>query len=121
METTARLRYLQASPQKVRLVADLIRGKGVEEATTILRFTKKRAARPLAKLLRSALANLENQEQHVDPARVYIEKITVDRGPMLKRARPASLGRAFPILRRQSHVTLRLAARSEAADTKTKE
>lgn len=111
MDATARLRHLQASPQKVRLVADLIRGKKVEEAETILRFTKKAAAKPLQKLLKSAVANLENRQEHVDLDRVFVQEIFVDRGPMLKRARPASMGRAFPILRRQSHVTIKLAAR----------
>ena len=62
MEVTARLRYLQASPQKVRLVADLIRGKGVQEAANVLELTNKSAARPLRKLLTSAIANAENRD-----------------------------------------------------------
>ena len=70
MEFTARLRHLQASPQKVRLVVDLIRGKDVEEASTILATTRKSAARPLAKLLRSAVANAENRDQNVDVAKL---------------------------------------------------
>ena len=87
METKAHLRHLQASPQKVRLVVDLIRGKGVEEAATILRTTKKAAARPLAKLLRSAVANAENRDQNVDVGRLYVKEAFVDGGPTLKRIR----------------------------------
>ena len=111
MEVTARLRHHQASPQKVRLVVDLIRGKGVEEAATILRTTRKAAARPLAKLLRSAIANAENREQGVDVGRLYVKKVFVDGGPTLKRIRANTMGRAFRILKRQSHITLTLDTR----------
>jgi len=111
MEVTARLRHHQASPQKVRLVVDLIRGKDVEEAATILRTTRKAAARPLAKLLRSAVANAENREQGVDVGRLYVKEIFVDGGPMLKRIRANTMGRAFRILKRQSHITLTLDTR----------
>jgi large subunit ribosomal protein L22 len=111
MEVTARLRHLQASPQKVRLVVDLIRGKGVEEAATILRTTKKSAARPLAKLLRSAVANAEDREQNIDVGRLYVKEAYVDGGPTLKRIRANTMGRAFRILKRQSHVTIKLDTR----------
>jgi large subunit ribosomal protein L22 len=111
MEVTARLRHLQASPQKVRLVADLIRGKDVEEAATILRATRKAAARPLAKLLRSAVANAENREQGVDIGKLYVKTAVVDGGPALKRIRANTMGRAFRILKRQSHVTITLDTR----------
>ena len=111
MEVTAKVRYLQASPQKVRLVADLIRGKGVEDASTILRFSKKAAARPLTKLLNSAIANAENREDPVDVDRLYVKEIFVDGGPVLKRFRPAPMGRAHRILKRQSHVTIKLDTR----------
>lgn len=111
MEFTARLKYLQSSPQKVRLVADQIRGKGVEEAANLLSLSKKYAARHLEKLLKSAVANAEHQDEQVDVDRLFVKEIFVDGGPSLKRVRPASMGRAFRILRRQSHVTIKLDTR----------
>ena len=115
MEFTARLRYLQASPQKVRLVADLIRGKGVQDAVNMLEVTKKHAAQPLKKLLKSAIANAENLDEAVDVDLLYVKEVFVDAGPMLKRLRPAPQGRAYRILKRQSHVTIKLDTRGEAA------
>jgi len=114
MEFVAKLRYHQASPQKVRLVADLIRGKDVQEAADILHLTKKAAAKPLEKLLRSALANAENQDESVDLDRLFVKEIFVDPGPTLKRLRPAPMGRAFRILKRQSHITIKLDTRKGA-------
>lgn len=111
MEAIARLRYLQASPQKVRLVADLIRGRDVEEAATLLQLSTKAAARPIFKLLRSAIANAENRQRWGDVGQLYVKEIFVDRGPMLKRLRPQPMGRAFRILKRQSHVTIKLDSR----------
>lgn len=111
MEFSAQLRHLQASPQKVRLVADLVRGKDVEEAATILRHTNKRAARPLEKLLKSALANAENRDENVDLERLYIREIFVNGGPVLKRVWFTTMGRAFRKLKRQSHVTIKLETR----------
>jgi large subunit ribosomal protein L22 len=116
MEFTARLRYLPASPQKVRLVADLIRGKGVQEAVNMLEVTKKHAAQPLKKLLKSAIANAENRDEAVDVDLLYVKEVFVDPGPMLKRLRPAPQGRAYRILKRQSHVTIKLDTRGEAAE-----
>ena len=111
MEVRARLSHLQASPQKVRLVVDLIRGKDVEEAATILKMLRKAAARPVAKLLRSAISNAENREQGVDVGRLYVKEAFVDGGPTLKRIRANTMGRAFRILKRQSHVTITLDTR----------
>ena len=111
MEFTARLKYLQASPQKVRLVADLIRGRDVQEAANILHTTKKRAARDLDKLLKSAVANAEHLDEQVDIDRLYVKEIFVNGGPVLKRFRPAPFGRAFRVLKRQSHVTIKLETR----------
>jgi large subunit ribosomal protein L22 len=108
MEVTARLKYLQASPQKVRLVADQVRGKQVEEAAKILRFSRKHAAKPLEKLLRSAIANAENRDENMDLDRLYVKEIWVDGGPTLRRIRPQPMGRAFRILKRQSHITIKL-------------
>jgi large subunit ribosomal protein L22 len=115
MEVTARLRYLQTSPQKVRLVANQVRGRSVEEAAQILQFSKKHAAAPLAKLLRSAIANAENRDEHVDLDRLYVKEISVDGGPMLKRIRPQPMGRAFRVLKRQSHITIKLDSRRDEA------
>jgi large subunit ribosomal protein L22 len=111
MEVTARLRYLQASPQKVRLVADQIRGKKVQEAANILLLSKKSAADNLRKLLQSAIANAENQDDQLDMDRLYVKEVFVDGGPTLKRIRPQPMGRAFRILKRQSHVTIKLDSR----------
>jgi large subunit ribosomal protein L22 len=111
MEVTARLRFLQGSAQKVRLVADLIRGKAVQEAVNTLEMTNKTAARHLKKLLKSAIANAENRDEHVDLDRLYVKEIFVDRGPMAKRVQPAPMGRAFRILKRQSHITIKLDTR----------
>ena len=106
MEATATLRYLKASPQKVRLIADLIRGKRVDEALSILRFTKKAQAKDLEKLLRSAVANAETREGNVDTDELVVSKIFVNEGPREKRIQPAPMGRAFRIQKRKAHVTV---------------
>jgi large subunit ribosomal protein L22 len=111
MEVTAKLRYHQGSPQKMRLVVDMIRGKDVQEAVNILAFANKAAARPLSKLLKSAIANAENLDEQVDVDRLYVKEIFVDGGPVLKRLRPQPMGRAFRVLKRQSHVTIKLDTR----------
>ncbi len=111
MEVTARLRYLQAGPQKVRLVVDLIRGKDVEEAVTILKHTKKRAARSVEKLVKSAVANAEHRDDQLDIDQLYVKEIFVDGGPVLKRIWFTTMGRAFRKVKRQSHVTIKLDVR----------
>ncbi len=93
------------APRKARLVADLIRGKGSEEALQILSFTKKMAAKIILKLLKSALANAE-QKKNVDIDRLYVKRITVDQGVTWKRYLPRALGRATPIRKRTSHITI---------------
>jgi len=117
MEVTARLRYLQTSPQKVRLVADQIRGRNVQEAANILALSKKWAARPLKKLLKSAIANAENRDEKIDVDLLYVSEVFVDGGPTLKRIRPQPMGRAFRVLKRQSHVTLKLDTRKTSEDS----
>jgi large subunit ribosomal protein L22 len=119
MEVMARLKFLQASPQKVRLVADLIRGKDVQDAANILHLTRKGAAKDVEKLLKSAIANAENRDEKIDVDRLYVKEIFVDGGPTLKRVQPATMGRAFRILKRQSHITIRLETRKGAAETKS--
>jgi large subunit ribosomal protein L22 len=106
MNAVARLRYMKGSAQKVRLVADLIRGKKVNDAAAILRATPKYACRDLLKLLKSAIANAEQKESGVDVDQLVVRKIHVDGGPREKRIRPAPMGRAYRIQKRKSHVTL---------------
>jgi large subunit ribosomal protein L22 len=108
MEVQAKLRFLRGSPRKVRLVADLIRGKGVQDAVNILHFTNKHAAKDVEKLLKSAIANAENREEPMDVDRLYVKEVFVDPGPSMKRFRPAPMGRGFRVLKRQSHVTIKL-------------
>ncbi|MBI2212185.1 MAG: 50S ribosomal protein L22 [Acidobacteria bacterium] len=106
MEAKATLKYLKASAQKVRLIADQVRGRRVEEAYQILRFTKKMAAKDLEKLLRSAVANAESSDSTANVDDLVVSRIYVNEGPTEKRIQPASMGRAFRILKRQSHVTI---------------
>lgn len=108
MEARAKLSYLKASPQKVRLIADLVRGKKVEEAIQILRFTKKLYARDLEKLLRSAVANAEQTESGADIDELVVSRIVVNEGPREKRVQPAAMGRAFRIQKRKAHVIVHL-------------
>jgi len=103
MEVKATLRFVRVSPTKAQLVADLIRGKGSEEAINILTFTKKAAAKILIKLLKSAIANA-TQKKNMDVDRLFIKKITVDQGPTMKRFQPRALGRATTIRKRTSHI-----------------
>jgi len=105
MEVRARLRFVRIGPRKARLVAELIQGKGSEEAMNILTFTKKAAAKILIRLLKSAIANA-TQKKSIDIDRLYIKKIMVDQGPTMKRFQPRALGRATTIRKRTSHITL---------------
>lgn len=112
MEAKARLRMLRSTPQKTRLVADLIRGKGVGEAEQILTFTPRRAAKPILKLLESAKANAVNNHDMFEESLV-VSKILVDDGPTLKRYLPRARGRADLLRKRTSHVTIVLEERLE--------
>ncbi len=105
----ATLRTYRQSPRKVRLVADTIRGKRVGEALTALSFLEKRAAAPIRKLLQSAVANAR-QNFGVDPDGLAVREITVNKGTVLKRSMPRARGRATPIKKRTSHVTVILGA-----------
>jgi large subunit ribosomal protein L22 len=113
MEVRARLKNYRVSARKARLVADEIRGKGVEEALTILDFSSKRFAQPLAKLVRSAVANAEEknsrQKAGIDIDNLVIGKIQVDQGSSMWRIRPRAQGRAAWIQRKTSHVEIVLA------------
>jgi len=108
MKATATLRYMKGSAQKIRLVADMVRGKPVNDAVAILRHTNKVAAREILKTLKSAVANAEQKQAHIDVDDLVIGKIFVDKGPQEKRVRPAPMGRAFRVLHRKSHLTIEL-------------
>lgn len=112
MLVSAKLSYLRISPRKARLVADLVRGKSVEEAQSILSFTIKRAASPILKLLNSAAANAKNNF-HLDPKDLYVAKIWVNEGATYKRVMPRSRGNANEIKKRTCHVDLILAKKGE--------
>jgi large subunit ribosomal protein L22 len=105
MEAKANLRYVRISPRKVQIVLDLIRNKPANVAMAILKNTPKAACEPVAKLLKSAMANAENN-QGMDPSKLYVAKCFVSPGPILKRIRPRAQGRAFRILKRSSHVAM---------------
>jgi large subunit ribosomal protein L22 len=105
-------RYVRMSPQKGRLVADLIRNRLVGEALTILKFSdKKKISAILEKVLRSAIANAQQKAPNIDVDNLYVAKISIDQGPTMKRIRPAPMGRAYRVLKRMSHVKIYLEER----------
>ena len=108
METKAYLKYLRIAPRKVQIVADLIRGKDVNTAMAILMQTPKAASEPMIKLLKSAVANAENNN-NMDVEKLYVSQVFATPGPILKRVMPRAQGRAFRINKRTSHVTLAVA------------
>lgn len=105
MEARAINRHVRVSAQKLRLVVDLVRGKGIEEALNILDYSPKRGARVVAKTVRSVVANAQNT-QSVDVDRLFIKRVFVDGGPTWKRFTPRAQGRATPILKRTCHITV---------------
>ncbi|MFH1582593.1 MAG: 50S ribosomal protein L22 [bacterium] len=105
MKVVAKLNNLRTSPRKVRLVADLVRGKNTEKAQNILTFAKQKSAEPILKLLNQAIANAKNNFQ-LDPTNLFIARITVDEGPKFKRWRARSRGQAFEIQKKTSHITI---------------
>ncbi len=111
-------RWVRQSPRKMRLVMDEIRGKDVNEAYALLKFSKKRAAQQIEKVLRSAVANAEQEAMRTNEAfdvdRLYVAYAVVNDGPTLWRYRAAALGRAAPIRKRVSHVEVRVAMKEEA-------
>ena len=107
MEARAVLRFKRISPRKARVVADLIRGKTVEEALSILALTPKKASPLLRKVILSATANIRHNVAdggEIDHDRLFVTDIRIDPGPMMKRIRPRAQGRAFRILKRMSHI-----------------
>lgn len=105
MQTKSSVKYVRMSPLKVRRVLDQIRGKKALEAQTMLNFLPHASARVLEKILRSAIANAENNHQ-VPAAKLWVREAFVDQGPTLKRFQPHAQGRAFPIKKRTSHITI---------------
>ncbi len=105
MEARAVARYIRLSPAKAREVVGLVRGKSVDEALAILRFTPQRAAGAVAKVIKSAAANAEHNND-MDRTRLVVAKVYVDQGPSLKRFRPRAYGRANVIKHRTSHITV---------------
>jgi large subunit ribosomal protein L22 len=105
MEVKACARYIRIAPRKIRIVLNLIRGKSIREAFAILKFTPKVGSEVIEKVLRSAVANAEhNNDMDVD--KMFVSSCSVDQGPTLKRIHPRSRGQAFKILKRSSHVTV---------------
>jgi large subunit ribosomal protein L22 len=119
MPVEAKLNYLRIAPRKVRLLADLIRGKSVDQAQSILNLTVKRGSLPLLKLLKSAVTSAQNQ-LGAKSQNLYISKITVDEGPKLKRFMPRARGSAYEIQKKTSHVTLVLDLEDNIKDKKKK-
>ncbi len=107
MEIKVVLRNLRTAPRKSRQVVDLVRGKNVKDARASLEFTVKRSADPVLKLLNSAVASAVN-DLHLEENNLIISEIKVDEGPKLKRSHPMSRGRAYPIIKRTSHISLTL-------------
>jgi len=112
MVSQATARFVRGAPTKVRLVADTIRGRKVPEALGSLELSKRRAAKHLEKVLRSAVANAENIDPGVDVDDLVVAEVFVDQGPSLPtRIRPQPMGRAYPIIKRTSHITVKLAGK----------
>jgi large subunit ribosomal protein L22 len=104
----AKLRYLGVSAQKTRLVIDQLRGRSVEEALGVLQCSSKRVARDVQKLVKSAVANAQQNDPNLDVDRLYVARATVDDAPPMKRARSRAMGRVFRILKRSCHVSIHL-------------
>jgi large subunit ribosomal protein L22 len=111
MESRCVARYIRISPRKMRLVADVVRGKTVNEAIALLKFMPRRGARPTLKAIQSAAANIVNRDdaREVNPDALVVKMIFVDEGPTYKRFLPRAMGRATPLLKRSSHLTVDVA------------
>jgi len=105
VEAKAITRFVRLSPRKARLVADLVRGKSALDAIDILEFTNKKAALYIEKTLRSAIANAEHNN-NMDPDKLFVSKILIDKGPVLKRISPRAMGRADIIRKPTAHITV---------------
>jgi large subunit ribosomal protein L22 len=112
----AEARYLRVSPQKARLVVDMIRGQLAGDAIHILTAVNKRIAPTVKKVLRSAIANAESRNEDVDIDRLFVSEAYVNEGPRQKRIRPAPMGRAYRYQRRTSHIVVKLGEREAEAE-----
>ena len=101
-------RFIKMSPQKARLVIDLIRGKDVNQALMTLKFTNKRATDEIEKVVKAAVANATQKSENIDVDDLFIERAFINEGPRLKRIRPAPMGRAYRYQRRTAHITIEL-------------
>ena len=108
MQVKAEARYIRTSPQKARLVIDMIRGQKAGDALNILRSLNKRVAPSVEKVLRSAIANAENRSNDVDVDKLFVTEAYVNEGPRMKRVRPAPMGRAYRYQRRSSHIVVKV-------------
>ena len=111
MEVKAEARYVRISPQKARLVVDLIRGKKANDAIITLRSVNKRIAPSVEKVLHSAIANAQNLDEDVDVDALYVTEAYVNDGPRQKRVRPAPMGRAYRYVRRTAHIIVKVAGK----------
>lgn len=111
ISTKASVKMIRIAPRKVRLVADLVRGKDIREALAILDYTNKASSPVIAKVVKSAVANAVNNNG-ADETKLFVEKIYVDEGPTLKRFMTQAKGSAHPIMKRTSHITVFVAERS---------
>ena len=105
MEARATAKYVRVSSRKAKLVADLVRGKSIGEALSILAFTPNKAAKVIEKVVLSAMANAENNH-NMNPEALYVDQIYANQGPTLKRYKAGPQGRAFPIKKRTSHISV---------------
>ena len=117
MEAKAEARYIRSSPQKARLVIDLIRGRSANDARILLRSTNKRIAPVVLKVLDSAIANAENRSSDVDVDQLVVTDAYVNEGPRQKRVRPAPMGRAYRYQRRTSHIVVRVGEKKSAEES----
>ena len=118
MEVKAEARYVRVSPQKARLVVDLIRGQKAGQAITILRSTNKRIAPSIEKVLRSAIANAENRNNDIDVDTLIVTECYVNEGPRMKRIRAAPMGRAYRYQRRMAHIVVKVGDKKPDAAAK---
>ena len=114
MQAKAEARYIRISPQKARLVVDLIRGQQAGKALTTLRGTNKRIAPTVEKVLQSAIANATHRNEDVDVDRLFVSEAYVNEGPRMKRVRPAPMGRAYRYQRRLAHIIIKVTEKEEA-------
>ena len=115
MEAKATHKYITTSPRKMRLLADLIRGKAVDQAMEILHFSPKHASRDAEKALRSAVSNLFNQEEEetkYETSDLFVKEVFVNQGPTIKRMLPAPMDRAYRVRKRSNHLTIVVATKN---------